>query len=69
MPATDVGKLLIAIGAVIALAGVVLVAAQKVHLPGDILIQRDGVTVYVPIVTSIIISIVLTVLLNVFAKH
>ena len=69
MPPSDVGKLLIAIGTAIALAGIVLVAAAKLGLPGDILIQRDGVNIYFPIVASIVISIVLTILLNVFASR
>jgi hypothetical protein len=68
---TDVGKILIAMGGLILLIGVALLAAPKLlgRLPGDILIQRDGLTIYFPIVTSIVISIVLTVLLNVFSKR
>jgi hypothetical protein len=33
------------------------------RLPGDIVIQRDNFTLYIPIVTSLLISIVITVLL------
>ena len=33
-------------------------------LPGDLSFERDGVKVYIPIVTSIVLSIVLTVVLN-----
>ncbi len=32
------------------------------RLPGDIVIRRDQVTVYMPITTCILISVVLTVL-------
>ena len=53
--------------------GIVLVAAvllwpvlQKTgigRLPGDILIERDGFTLYLPITTSILVSIAISVLL------
>ena len=32
------------------------------RLPGDIVIRRDQVTVYIPITTGILVSVVLTVL-------
>jgi hypothetical protein len=42
------------------------------RLPGDILIHRDGLTCWIPIVTSIVLSILLTLilmLLNVFLRR
>jgi hypothetical protein len=55
------------------IAGIVLVALgllwpliQRIglgRLPGDIVVDRPGLTFYFPIVTSIVISIVLTLLL------
>jgi len=35
-------------------------------LPGDIYIQKEGFTLYFPIVSSILISIILTFLFNLF---
>ena len=32
------------------------------RLPGDIVVQRDGFTFYLPITTSILVSVVLTLL-------
>jgi Protein of unknown function (DUF2905) len=63
---TDVGKLLIAFGLLIAGVGVVLVLAGRVpwigRLPGDIHIQRGNWTFYFPLATSLLISAVLTLI-------
>ncbi len=63
----DVGKLLIVLGLLIALAGVVLLLAGRVpwlgRLPGDIHIQRGNWTFYFPIATSLLLSVVLTLVL------
>lgn len=67
------GRALIVVGLVIVVAGVALTLAPRIpwlgRLPGDILIQRERVTFYFPIVTSIVVSIVLTVLLNLFFRR
>jgi hypothetical protein len=58
------GKLLFVAGLIIAGVGLLIMAGVPVgRLPGDITYRRGNVTVYFPIVTSIIISIVLTVVL------
>lgn len=66
----DLARLLILFGAVILILGVVLLAGPKIpflgRLPGDILIQREGTTVFIPIATALVLSLVLTVLLNLF---
>ena len=38
------------------------------HLPGDIVIKKGPVTVYIPIMTSILISIALSLLLWFFGR-
>ena len=38
------------------------------RLPGDILIKRENVTIYIPLGTMILVSIVLTLLLNLIAR-
>lgn len=66
----DLARLLIVFGVVTLILGVVLLAGPKIpffgRLPGDILIQRDGATVFIPIATALVLSLVLTVLLNLF---
>jgi hypothetical protein len=62
------GRALIVLGVVLVVAGLVLVFAGRVpflgRLPGDLLIRRDGVTIYIPIVTMLLLSLVLTIILN-----
>jgi len=38
------------------------------RLPGDIRIERDGFTLYLPITTSIIVSLVLSLIVWLFRK-
>ena len=38
------------------------------RLPGDILIKRDNVTIFIPLGTMIFVSVVLTLLLNLIAR-
>lgn len=69
----DFGKTLILIGAVIVIAGIIVIAASRFginlgKLPGDISIKKDNYSFHFPIVSSIIVSIVLTVLLNFFFR-
>jgi cell division protein FtsX len=62
----DIGKILIAFGLLIALAGVVLVLVGRVpwvgRLPGDIHIQRGNFIFYFPLATSLLLSVVLTLI-------
>jgi hypothetical protein len=68
----DIGKTLIILGIVIFGIGVLLTATDKIpflgKLPGDILIKKDGFTLYFPLATSIIISIVISLLLRLFSR-
>ena len=57
------GPILVGIGLLIALVGgLVWLGVPIGRLPGDLIIRRDNVTLYVPITTSILVSVVLTVL-------
>jgi hypothetical protein len=38
------------------------------RLPGDIRVEREGLSCYVPIATTILLSIVLTILLNIIVR-
>ena len=64
----EVGRMLLALGLVIAAVGLVLMFAGKMpflgRLPGDIRIERENFSCSFPIVTCIIVSLVLTLILN-----
>lgn len=49
-----------------------LLAAPRIpllgRLPGDFTIQSDGLTIHLPIATSILLSVLLTILLNLFRR-
>lgn len=66
------GKVLLGLGAVLILAGLLLIGLERLgvrgwRMPGDIAIQRDGFQFYFPLGTSILISIILTLLLTFWA--
>jgi hypothetical protein len=67
-----IGKSLVVIGAGLALLGGLVWLLSKMpflgRLPGDISIERPGVTCLIPLASSIVISILLTILLNVIVR-
>ena len=69
----DIGKTLVIVGLVIALAGVVLMFVGRVpwlgRLPGDIHVQRGNWSFYFPIATSIVLSVLLTLLFWLFGRR
>jgi membrane protein implicated in regulation of membrane protease activity len=69
----DIGKTLVVLGLLIALAGLVLVFVGRVpwigRLPGDIHIQRGNWSFYFPIATSIVLSLLLTLLFWLFGRR
>jgi DUF2905 family protein len=69
----DLGKTFIVVGLLIAGIGLLLVLARNIpflgRLPGDITIQTQGISCFIPIATSIILSIVLTILLNILLRY
>jgi len=61
-----VSRFLIVLGAVILIAGLLWPLLQKIglgRLPGDIVIERENLKIYIPLATSLLISVVLTVIL------
>jgi hypothetical protein len=63
-----VARTLIIAGAGVTLLGVLVWAGARLglgRLPGDILVERGGLHIAFPIMTSIVLSIVLSVALNV----
>ena len=65
----QVGKFLVIAGAVIVIAGLLVMAGAKFNilglgrLPGDITYKGKHISIYFPIVTSIVLSVGLTLLL------
>jgi Protein of unknown function (DUF2905) len=69
----DFGKVLIALGIILAVAGVLLVLLGKTslpigRLPGDIFYRGKNTTVYFPLATSLLLSVVLSVVLYVISR-
>lgn len=62
-----IGWALVVLGVVLVVVGLVIVAGDRIpilgHLPGDIVIQRENVTIFVPLGTMLLISVVVSVVL------
>jgi hypothetical protein len=68
----QVGRLLLAVGILVAVLGVILLAVGRLpvgRLPGDISGSRGGFSFYLPIGTSLVLSVVLTVLITLFLRR
>jgi hypothetical protein len=64
-------KLLIFAGVMLVAIGLVVLAGQRFglgRLPGDIVIERENFTLYLPITTSILVSLVLTLIFWLFSR-
>jgi hypothetical protein len=69
---SDIGRLLVVVGLVIAVVGVALVVGGRLglgRLPGDFSFGKGNVRVFVPLASSIVLSIVLTVVLNLLFRR
>lgn len=70
---TDLGKLLVLLGAIILVVGLALILLGRTNLPlgrlpGDIVYRGKNTTFYFPLATSIVVSVVLSVLLYVIGR-
>lgn len=64
-------KFLLGLAVLLALVGGGLLLASKLgleRLPGDIVIKRDGFTLYAPLGLMIVLSLVLTIILNLISR-
>jgi hypothetical protein len=63
----DMGKFLVAVGIVVAIAGVLLWKfggfGPLGRLPGDISVQKENFSLHFPIVTCLLLSVVITVVM------
>jgi hypothetical protein len=64
---TDIGKVLLVLGLVTAAVGALMLLGGRVpflgRLPGDLSWRKGNVTVYVPLMTSVLVSLLLTLVL------
>lgn len=70
---TEIGKMLLFFGLVLAAIGLALVLLGRTNLPigrlpGDIVYRGKNTTFYFPLVTSILLSVVLSVIFYVIGK-
>ena len=69
---SDLGKALMLLGACVFIVGILLTLAGRLpwfgRLPGDIVVERGPVTIYFPLMTSILVSVLLSFLLWLFRR-
>ena len=62
-----IGWALIVLGVVLLVTGALIVAGPRIpilgHLPGDIVIQRENVTIFIPLGTMLLVSVVASVVI------
>ena len=73
MSVESIARILIIIGAVLLLAGGVILIFARLglplgRLPGDIRLQSQNVTCLIPLATSILLSLLLTILINIIVR-
>ncbi len=69
----DVGRTLLVLGLVLAAVGALVMVVGRLglplgRLPGDIVVRREGFTLYLPIATSILVSVVVSLLAYLFRR-
>ena len=70
---SDLGKLLVLVGAIAIVAGIALMLLGRANvplgrLPGDIVYRGKNSTFYFPLATSILVSVVLSVVLYLIGR-
>jgi len=69
----EIGKVLVALGVLLAVTGLVFILLGRTNLPigrlpGDILYRGKHTTFYFPLATSIVLSVVLTLVLYLIGR-
>ena len=70
---STIGRWLLIFGVIVAAAGGLLWLADRIglplgRLPGDIHVEREGFSCFVPLASSILISVLLTLAINLLAR-
>jgi len=66
------GRVLVVLGLVLALVGVGLMVVGRLgllRLPGDIVVERRGFVLYVPLATALVLSLILSLILNLLMRR
>jgi hypothetical protein len=73
---SGVGRFLLITGLVVSAVGALLILAPRIpgldrlgRLPGDFIVERGPVTIFAPIVSSLLISALLTIVLNIILRR
>ena len=73
---SSAGWFLLISGLVFSAVGALLILSPRIpgmdrlgQLPGDLVVERGPVTIFVPIVSSLVISVLLTIVLNVILRR
>lgn len=68
----NIGKLLIMMGFILIIFGVIVVFWGKIpfigKMPGDIMIQKGSLRVFIPLATSLVLSLVITLIINILFR-
>ena len=67
----DIARVLILAGVALAVLGSLVWAGTRLglgRLPGDIVLERYGFNLFVPLVTSLVLSVVLTIIVNIVLR-
>jgi len=67
-----VGRYLIVLGALLVVTGAAVLLLSRLgvgRLPGDILIERRGLVIWLPLVSSLVVSLILTLVLNLLLRR
>ena len=69
---SEIGKMLIVFGIIMAVVGAILLFAPKIpwlgKLPGDFVYRGERFTFYFPLATCILLSIILTLIFYLFRR-
>lgn len=74
MSPASLGRLLVALGAALAVAGLLLVLGERLpwlrlgRLPGDLTLGKGGFRLHLPLATSLLLSVVLSLLLWLWSR-
>jgi hypothetical protein len=64
-------KIILLTAAALAVVGVVLLIAVKLglgRLPGDVVIERDGLTIFIPFGSMLLVSVVVSILVYLLGR-
>lgn len=68
---TPVSKWLITLGLILVAAGLLWPVMSKLglgRLPGDIVVRREGFSLYFPLMTCLVVSVIISILIWIFRR-